>query len=288
LSADARAAAAAEQARLSQLGLTPTEATAGAAGGQVGGSQGRRFQDFRDLGGIKSDYAQFARPNGAESVSDQASRWASGQAASSLKASEDKLAQLAPEPIQRSFAGEKERYGDLALLQTLLEKRLPVEMTGGDIGGIVASSVASMAPGAYLGYQASDGDLGATAAGAATSFLGGMGFGPGQGATRTAARQWMGRRGSQIGANLLEVGGSALGRASEAIGGARAVASPAARLGGHEVTPFVEQRLAANPEAFGAYSAQLREASARGDLSTTIAALDESDPEFRQLLRRLR
>lgn len=296
LGADALDAAAAEQRRLAQLGANPPVREAGAPGRVTPGTPGRSFEDFRDIGSTKAQYARFARPNGAESVSDNASRWAAGEAGSSLKRSEDALAQLAPEPIQRSFAGEKQKYGDLATLEALLQKRTPVELTGGDLGGVVASSALSAVPGALVGYAgaqaAGQDELAGALGGAGAAFGAGMGFLGGQGATRTAARQYLGRRGTEIGANMLEAAGRGIGSASEAIGASRTFArSGAAREAfspddsrGHLMPQKIEQLLTTNPRALGRYAQQLTAAKQRGELSTEVSALMD-EPEFRQMMR---
>lgn len=288
LTADARSSEAAMLQELMALGLNPAVRAGGTAGRMVEApTKGLRFDNFEQLGKAKSVYQSFARPNGQESVSDEASKQAAAAAGSILREAEDTLVQKAPEPIQQAFGAEKERYGELATLKALLEKRLPSELSGGDIAGIVGTGLAEGAVGALPGMLIGNDDLGML--GGTAGLVHGLGFGGG--ATRSAARQMFGRRATEVGANTLQAVGQGLSRfgdaatsaAPYAVGGALAGKS---MMPGHTQTDRVAQLLILDPAGLGQYQQALQQAQQEGRLASEVNKLAEVDTNFREMLNR--
>lgn len=291
---DMTAGASANEAKMLEelmaLGLNPAVRAGGTAGRMLEGpTRGLRFDSFEQLGKAKGIYQNFARPNGQESVSDEAARQAAASAGTILRQVEDKLALKAPKPIQQAFAAEKERYGELATLKSLLEKRLPAELSGGDIAGIVGTGLAEGAVGMVPGLLAGSDEFGIL--GGSAGLIHGLGFGGG--ATRSAARQLFGRRATEVGANALQAAGrglSSFGGMAEAAapyvtGGALAGASAAPRPG-HTQTDRVAQLLVIDPAGLGQYQQALQQAQQEGRLASEVNKLAEVDPHFRELLNR--
>ena len=246
-----------------------------------------RFDDFEHLGKAKGVFQSFARPNGQESVSDEASRQAAAKAGSILREAEDELVKKAPEPIQQAFGAEKERYGELATLQTLLEKRLPAEFSGGDIAGIVGTGLAEGVVGALPGMLAGSDEFGVL--GGTAGLIHGLGFGGG--ATRSAARQMFGRRATEVGANALQAAGRGLSWFGDAATSAAPYATGGVLAGksmmpGHTQTDRVAQLLILDPAGLGPYQQTLQQAQQEGRLASEVNKLAEVDPNFREMLSR--
>lgn len=273
-----------------------------ASGAVAPGAEPASFESFRDLGARKSEAQEFARKASiAGAVGDTAAAQAAGVEGSLLRKAEDSIVSRAPEPIAKSFAGEKQRYGELAMLRDLLTDRAEAELNTGGLGGIVTGAAASGIAGGIAGgaaaYSAGENPLYGAAVGTGAGAL--AGFGLNGGATRTAVRQALGSRGEDMGANILKATGRRMSGVSDmhlpgtragenstvtgVLPGRMAGSAAAQSAPKHSPEASFEQALSANPQAFGSYAPELQQAALKGELHDKIEELFDRDPEFRKL-----
>jgi hypothetical protein len=249
------------------------------------------FDSFQDLIKQKSELQQFAHSGPGNSVPESAQKNAAALAGRTLKDEVSRIVNQSDPELARRYVQQNEKFAELATLEEMLKMKTAAEGSGGDAAGIFGSAAVSGLAGSALAAQAGINPL----LGGVGGFAGALGFGGG--ATRTAIRQALGARGSDAGANMLRGVERGAGNFASTTGAGRgsAAATALARLAQpQQPQPFtstdrVMRALQQDPGSLGAYASRITfdPSTDPEGFSRQVEALEQSDPDFAQLVSKL-
>lgn len=254
------------------------------------------LDSFPALVGEKSALQNFAHSGPGNSVPESAQKQAAAHAGSVLKDEVSRIVGQQAPPVRDRYVAQNQNFAELATLEEMLRNKAAAEGTGGDLGGIVASSALSGIAGAGAGALAADDPMIGAIGGGVAGFAGGLGLQGG--ATRTAIRQGGGARMTDAGANMLRGLERGAGKLED-IGSSAGLAETFAerRANARDEKPGAQvavgstrlaQVLKTDPARLGPFAALLSDvANDQRALEQRAKNLAGREPMFRNMLRKL-
>lgn len=253
-------------------------------------------KSFPALVGEKSALQSFGHSGPGQSVPEGGQKQAAAFGGGVLKDEVSRIVGQAKPELRDAYTAQNQNFAELATLEELLRNKTAAEGSGGDLGGILASSALSGIAGAGTGALAADDPMIGALGGGAAGFAAGLGLQGG--ATRTAIRQGGGARMTDAGGNMLrgleglagkiDGTGDMAGLAAQAADGLTASRPKPAGADvavGH--TRAVEL-LKTNPAALGGFAPMLQKSADDPQrLAAAISNLARAEPMFRRILEDL-
>lgn len=226
-------------------------------------------QMLEDLIGYKAQLGEEAfTPNLAHSIDDTAAGVSAGEGWKALRGAQSRAVSEASPYTEFGLNDSDKAFSELSSLQSSLTPRASADDAVGNVGTAAVSALAGGAMNPAMGVMS------ALASG-----------------TNNAVRQATGGVAHDLFSNVMHPAGATLRGAGNFADklptgtlAAEGVGNSNDKSRGHEAVGNVEQALKTNPQLLGRYAERLANAE---DKTVEILILQDEEPEFRQLMRRL-